>query len=64
MIETSKKACFLPHHIKLNAEFWDDVEWWLSYLPSWNGVSYLYDMDWTHSPDGELSTNTSDKGFG
>ena len=40
-----------------------DVEWWLTYLLTWNGVSYLYDADWTSSPDLELFTNASDKGF-
>ena len=47
MIETSKKACYLHHRIKLNAEFWGDVEWWLTYIPTWNRVSFLYDTEWT-----------------
>ena len=64
MIETFKKAHYLHHLIKLNAEFQDDNEWWLTYLPSWNGVSYLYDAGWTNSPDVELFTDASDKGFG
>ena len=64
IIETCKKACYLHHHIKLNADFLDDIEWWLTYLPSWNGVSYLYDVDWTNRPDMELFTNASNKGFG
>ena len=64
MIETSKKARYLHHHIKLNVEFWDNVRWWLTYLPTWNGASYLYDADWTSSPDVELFTNASNKGFG
>ena len=64
MIETSKKAHYLHHRIKLNAEFWEDVEWWLTYLPVWNGVNFLYEVDWTSSPDMELFTDASDKGFG
>ena len=64
MIEVSKKAPYLHHYIKLNAEFWSNIEWWLSYLPVWNGVSYLYEADWTSSPDVELFTDASDKGFG
>ena len=64
MIETSKKAWYLHHHIKLNMEFWDDIEWWLTYLPSWNGVSFHYDADWASTPDMELFTDASDKGFG
>ena len=64
MIETSKKARYLHHRIKLNAEFQGDIEWWLMYLPTWNGVSFLYDTEWTSSLDIELYTDASDKGFG
>ena len=64
MIETSKKACFLHHRIKLNAEFWGDIEWLLTYLLTWNRVSFLYEADWTSSPDIGLYTDASDKGFG
>ena len=64
MIETSKKACFLHHRIKLNAKFQGDVEWWLTYLPTWNGVSFLYETELTSSLDIELYTDASDKGFG
>ena len=64
MIETTKKAWYLHHCIKLHAEFWDDIKWWLTNLPSWNGVSFLYDADWTSTPDVELFTDASHKGFG
>ena len=64
MIDTSEKASYLHHRIKLNTEFWDDIEWWLTYLPSWNGVSFLYEADWTSSPDVELFMDASNKGFG
>ena len=64
LIETSKKAWYLHHCIKLNSEFWADIAWWLTYLPSWNGVSFLYDADWTSTPDVELFTDASNKGFG
>ena len=64
MINVSKKARYLHHRIKLSAEFHGDIEWWLTYLPTWNGVSFLYDEEWTNSPDVELFTDASDKGFG
>ena len=64
MIETSKKAWYLHHRIKLNAKFRGDIVWWLTYLPTWNGVSFLYDTEWTSSPDVELYTDASNKGFG
>ena len=37
MIETSMKAWHLHHRIKLNQEFCRDIDWWLCYLPTWNG---------------------------
>ena len=64
MIDVSKKAKYLHHWIKLSAEFQGDVEWWLTYLPTWNGVSFLYDEEWTSSPDVELFTDASNRGFG
>ena len=64
MIETSKKACYLHHWIKLNAEFQDNIEWWLTYLPGWNWVSFLYEADWTSASDMELFTDASYKSFG
>ena len=64
MIDVSKKAKYLHHRIKLSAEFQGDIEWWLTYLPTWNGVSFLYDEEWTSSPDVELFTDASNRGFG
>ena len=37
----------------------------MTHLPSnWNGVSFLYDADWTSTLDIELFTDASEKGFG
>ena len=47
MIDVSKKARYLHHRIKLSTEFCGDIEWWLTYLPTWNGVSFLYNEEWT-----------------
>ena len=64
MIETSMKAWCLHHRIKLNQEFHRDVEWWLYYLPTWSGVSLLYESNWLTSTECQLFTNASDVGFG
>ena len=48
MIEISVKAPHLHHRIQLNQEFCRDVDWWLHYLPIWNGVSLLYKFHWLH----------------
>ena len=64
MIELSKKASALHYKIKLNVEFQKDVQWWLQYLPTWNGVSVFYDEDWTTSADMCLYTDASGIGYG
>ena len=64
MIESSIKAQQHHHRIKLNKEFHWDVEWWLQYLPTWNGVSLLYKSCWLTSTECQLFTDASDVGFG
>ena len=64
MIETSMKAWHLHHRIKLNQEIHRDVEWWLYYLPSCNGVSLLYESHWITSAECQLFTEASNVGFG
>lgn len=44
MIKLSKVAKQLHHHIHLNAEFWSDLEWWVTFLPQWNGVRLLSNL--------------------
>ena len=41
MIDLSKVAKQLYHHVRLNAEFRSDLEWWVTFLPGWNGVGML-----------------------
>lgn len=64
MIELSKHAKYLHHHLRLNNECQKDISWWLAYLPSWNGVSLFYDVDWSSNADLELWTDASDQGIG
>ena len=49
IIELSKKVRHLHHRVRLNREFQADIEWWLTFLPSWNGVSMFYDHEWISS---------------
>ena len=41
MIELSKVVKHPHHHIRLNTEFRSDLEWWILFLPRWNGVGML-----------------------
>ena len=63
MIETSMKAWNLHCRIKLNQEFQRDIDWWLCYLPTCNGVSLLYKSHWFTSAECHLFTNASEVGF-
>ena len=52
---SSKQSPF----IRLNQECKRDIEWWRSFLPSWDGV-YFFDLpDWAPVPDLFLSTDAS-----
>ena len=59
LIEVSKKVANLNHSVKLNRQFQADIEWWLAFLPSWNGIGMWYESDWTASVDIELYTDAS-----
>ena len=41
MISLSTVAKELHHRIRLNRGFRSDLQWWASFLPSWNGVSMM-----------------------
>ena len=49
LIERSKNVKHLHHRIQLNDSVRRDINWWLLYLPSWNGVSVFMDDYWTRS---------------
>ena len=46
----------LHHHISLNQEVCEDIQWWRHFLLQWNGVSIFPDSKWTHHSTMELST--------
>ena len=63
MIEACMKAQHLHHRIKLNKESHWNIEWWLQYLPTWNGVGLFYESHLLTSMGCELFTDASDVGF-
>ena len=64
MIELSKRVCYLHYKVTLNKEFQADIQWWLDYLPTWNGVSMFHDTQWVANSDLQLWTDASDIGYG
>lgn len=41
-----------------------DIGWWQRFAPEFNGVSLLYEVEWTQSTKLELYTDACQKGFG
>ena len=64
LIEAAKGIRHLHHRVSLSAACREDIRWWATYLPSWNGVAIFTDPDWTHAPDMRLATDASDIGIG
>ena len=63
LIDLSTTVKRLDHHISLNADSKADIQWWLDFLPGWNGVCMMQ-TDVISSPTLSLFTDASDLGFG
>lgn len=51
-----------PH--KLDQEVIRDIRWWRNFASDWNGVSLLYDEQWTDAKVINLYTDACEDGFG
>jgi hypothetical protein len=49
---------------RLPDEVQADIDWWRAFLPEWNGVSLLYELEWTDAPLIELYTDACLTGYG
>ena len=59
LIEVSTTVSKLHHHIHLNVEAREDIIWWYTFLPSWNGVSIFLDPNWKDAEAIHLFTDAS-----
>ena len=64
LITLSTTVHKLHHHINLNKAALADIEWWFSFLPSWNKKSIIPETLRILSSDIKLFTDASDLGFG
>ena len=64
LIDESKRTKYLQYRIRLSTSMQQDVDWWISYLPTWNGISVFYDNKWSTNIDLNLWTDASDWGVG
>ena len=63
LIDVSTSVAQLHHRIHLSVDARQDIDWWRTFLPTWNGVSYLQD-DPISSDDIHLFTDASALGIG
>ncbi len=65
LIDLSTSVSKLSHHISLTSEARKDIEWWGSFLPTWNGKYKILDLKTTPCPSLNLFTDASGAhGFG
>ena len=63
LIDLSTKVKQLNHHISLNKEAQLDIEWWIKFLPSWNGIAIIQET-FINSDHINLFTDASGIGIG
>ena len=59
LIDASMSVQKLNHHITLNTETKADLEWWLNFLPLWNGKYKILSPNIELAPDMQLYTDAS-----
>ena len=55
MIDLMKVAKLPSHHVRLTSDFKSDLQWWVSFLPGWNGRSILPQPDPSHMVTSDAS---------
>lgn len=63
LIDLAASVHKLSHHISLNLEARHDIQWWLDFLPSWNGISFFQEKI-ISSDTLQLFTDASNLGMG
>ena len=65
LFDLSTKVKELHFYVQLRKQCRVDLEWWLRFLSSWNGVHMFYEIDFTSNFDTQLYTDASSTiGFG
>lgn len=64
MIDLLSTASNPNHHIRLTVAFRKDINWWLTFLPTWNGCTFFFNDQWTLSSTLELYSDACKNSFG
>ena len=59
LIDLSCTVSCMHHHLRLCTDACLDLDWWLAFLPTWNGTSYILETNWSASPAMSLFTDAS-----
>ena len=59
IIDLSCKVSCMHHHLRLCTDAYLDLDWWLAFLPTWNGTPYILESTWSTSPSMSLFTDAS-----
>ena len=49
----------MHHCLLLCTDAHSDLNWWLAFLPTWSGTSYILESSWSTSPSMSLYTDAS-----
>jgi hypothetical protein len=64
LFTVSTRVKQLSHHVTIDDDAAQDLQWWVVYLPNWNGISMMYDPHWEEDTSLRLTTDASDTGYG
>ncbi len=64
IVDEMQKVHDMDDQITLSSNFLAEVHWWCSLLLEWNGVSLIYEDQWTANANFNLWTDASGIGFG
>lgn len=64
LLDTAHTVTRPSHRVTLTSETKRDLDWWLTFLPTWNGVAPMIHPTWTPPSDLNLATDASLIGYG
>ena len=59
LLDLSCKMKRMHYQHRLTTEACLDLDWWLAFLPTWSGTSYILESNWSTSPSMALYTDAS-----
>ena len=64
LLDTAHSVSRSHHRVTISTETKRDLDWWLTFLPAWNGIAPMLHPTWTPPGDLNLFTDASLIGYG